>query len=313
MTIRNLINPLISGLVREKAGRTYLQFNGTDQYAEHAAWTPTGVNFSISLRYTPASADIGSLVTILGDGILQKDASNNLVFNYTDTAAASQATTLTALALVADTEYLIVVSSDGNGVSITVGSDTASNAAVIDPAALEIESWMGETNKSAGVIRDISFTDTDDSSNSRNYPVASDSNIQPDTLNADGPELFVPTSLDAGWTDNGDGSYSWDASSGQFIFTASGVLSSDKYYLATFEITEYTGSGSISFSGNSLVGATSMSSVGVYTEILKGGTSTFIEFFFGFGSGTGTMENVSVKETTSAKIANFDQSMVQSS
>ncbi len=142
-------------------GSTYLQFNGTDQYAEHAAWTPTGVNFSISLRYTPASADIGSLVTILGDGILQKDASNNLVFNYTDTGATSQAVTLSTLALVADTEYLIVVASDGNGVSVTVGADTASNAAVIDPSTLEIESWMASAGAtlSAGIVRELVYQD----------------------------------------------------------------------------------------------------------------------------------------------------------
>ncbi len=511
--VKGVAKPVVGNVVLPFGASSYLQFNGSDQYAEHAAWTPTGVNFSISLRYTPDSADIGSLVTILGDDVLQKDASDNLVFNYTDTAAGAQAVTLSALALVADTEYLIVVASDGNGVSVTVGSDTASNSAVIDPSTLEIESWMASAGAvlSAGVVRDIDFQDdsaiqngtflegdasavyvdvgthtiendstidiwlrkwtaftvnkivfggnhaanyylnisnngdslsfwingqninfamaalgvpqfqsgqdyhlsfhmkdntltftrngdiigsspfttlhtspftlyllrsetianyndlsmqfkiTHNSSgdtyeyllnnvtdngdgtglapntgntgssfdgivqnydpltdlvaipnNTRNYPVSSDSNIQPDTLNADGPELFVPTSLDAGWTDNGDGSYSWDASSGQFIFTDSGILSSDKYYLATFEITEYAGSGSISFSGNSLVGATSMNSVGVYTAILKGGTSSFIEFFFGFGTGTGTMENVSVKETTSAEVINFDQSMVQS-
>ncbi len=140
---------------------TYLQFNGSDQYAEHAPFTPTGVNFTLSARYTPAAADIDSLVTLWGDGVLEKDASNNLVFNYTDTAAASQATTLTALALVADTEYLITVSSDGNGVSVTVGADTALNATIIDPSTLEIESWMASNGAtlSSGIIRDIDFQD----------------------------------------------------------------------------------------------------------------------------------------------------------
>ncbi len=158
---KGVVKPVVGKVVLPFAGSNYLQFNGTDQYAEHAAWTPTGVNFSISLRYTPASADIGSLVTILGDGILQKDASNNLVFNYTDTAAGAQAVTLSALALVADTEYLITVSSDGNGVSVAVGADTALNAAVIDPSTLEIESWMASNGAtlSAGIIRDIDFQD----------------------------------------------------------------------------------------------------------------------------------------------------------
>ncbi len=142
-------------------GIDYLQFNGSDQYAEHAPFTPTGVNFTLSARYTPAAADIGSLVTLWGDGVLQKDSANNLVFNYTDTAATSQSTTLSALSLVADTEYLITVSSDGNGVSVTVGADTALNSAVIDPSTLEIESWMASAGAtlSAGIIRDIDFQD----------------------------------------------------------------------------------------------------------------------------------------------------------
>ncbi len=142
-------------------GAISLLFNGTDQYAEHSAWTPTGVNFTVSLKYTPTAADIGSLVTILGDTVLQKDASDNLLLTYTDVAAATQTVTLSALTLAVGIEYLITLESDGNGVSITVGADTALNAAVINPSTLVIGTWMASAGAtlSAGIVRELVYQD----------------------------------------------------------------------------------------------------------------------------------------------------------
>ncbi len=491
-------------------GSKYLQFNGTGQYAEHAPWTPKGVSFTLGCRYTPAVADIGSLVTLLGDTVLQKDASDNLLFTYTDVAAATQTITLSALTLTAGIEYLIVIESDGNGVSITVGADTTLNAAAIDPSTLIIDSWMASAGAtlSAGIIRDIDFQDyseiqngaflqgdasavyvdagthmiqndstievwlrkwtafTDNRilfggnhatnyycnvsssgnnlflwiggqaisismpgngaapfqggqdyhlsfllkdntltcsrdgkligsfpfttlytapftlylfrsetlstyidlsmqfkithnasgdtweyllnnitsegiapntgntgssfdgtvqnynastdlvvipNNTRHYPVATDGNIQPDTLNSDGPELFVPISLDMGWADNGDGSYDWTAAVATIYMDAGNVLEVGKYYRLRCTSAAITGVVRTGFSGSGFGEYDRRSVIGTgEMDIVIEATGTSLRFFADATS-TGTVSGISVKETTSAEIFGFQESMVQSS
>ncbi len=161
---RNIVKGVVKPMERavEFGGQVIrLVFNGTDQYATHSAWTPTGANFTQSVKYTPYTNAIGSAVTILGDH-LTKNASDQLVYSYTDTAAGAQTVTLTAVTLVADTEYTIGISSDGNGVTLAIGADEATNSAVVDPSTLSFETWMrdsGGTDYNHGVVRDIQFTD----------------------------------------------------------------------------------------------------------------------------------------------------------
>ncbi len=288
-----------------------LLFNGTDQYAEHEPWTPSSTDYTQSLKYTPYTSAMGVEVTILGDHLV-KNASDELVYSYTDSLALPQTVTLSTVTLNVGVEHIINILSDGDGISLAIGADEATNSAVVDPTTLSFETWMrdsGGTDYNNGVLRDVEFIDSALPSNSRSYTIDAESNIQPDSLNADGPELFNPVSLDSGWTDNLDGSYSWDSSGTDYINCGS-VLTAGRYYLATFEIVERTGTGAIGFSISGVV-RESHTSVGVHSAVLVGGTN--LRLFFTGGSGIGTVRNVSVRETTSAEILDYDPSMVNAS
>ncbi len=161
---RNIVKGVVKAIERTiELGSQVISvvFNGTDQYATHSTWTPAGANFTQSVRYTPYANAMGSAVTILGDH-LTKNASDQLVYSYTDSAAGARTVTLTAVTLVADTESTINISSDGNGVTLAIGSDEATNSAVVDPSTLSFETWMrdsGGADYNNGVVRNVEFTD----------------------------------------------------------------------------------------------------------------------------------------------------------
>ncbi len=118
-----------------------LSFSGSE-YISHSPWSPDTNDFYISLSYTPAAPSIGNNV-IVWDNHINKDENDNFVFSYIDGSGVSQAVTLAALTIVAGTKYLIEITSNGSGVTLSAGGESASNAAVIDPSKLIAQNWMG--------------------------------------------------------------------------------------------------------------------------------------------------------------------------
>lgn len=114
----------------------------------------------------------------------------------------------------------------------------------------------------------------------------------------------LPTSITTSWTNNGDGSYSCDGTTGALITDDNNTLSDNYTYLTTYTVNQASaGSVRVLVYGSSMVGVgTARSSIGTYTEQLTIGTDTGSGTPTGsikmqsFPSFNGTVSEVSVRE-----------------
>lgn len=155
-------------------------------------------------------------------------------------------------------------------------------------------------------VADISIKRIDHGANVdgvANYPTLNGNTVSDGTV-GDGPELWTtPTTVDADWTDNGDGSYTADGSqSGSINVKIQDGLPTALVgdYEFTYTVSGYTAGGVAAFAG-SAAGAT-ISADGEVTQIIAQAGNDNITLQ-GNSTFAGTISNISVKQASSNVVA----------
>ncbi len=148
--------------------RNFSILDGLTNYISNPEYTPTGVNFTLRLKVRFDAGSIGQFVTLLSDTDsgterFYKTIGNNIHFDYIDSGGSSRSVVLAGLTIQADTDYEIAIVSSGSGVILSAGSESATNANVIDPADVNIINIAANNTATAnflgGRIWDIEYTD----------------------------------------------------------------------------------------------------------------------------------------------------------
>ena len=158
------------------------------------------------------------------------------------------------------------------------------------------ETWgAGAIPWQRDVVVDTSATGTD------SWTVASD-------------ELFVTPTLDAGWTDNHDGSFDFVGSEATAFLTITTPITIGAYYRLKATISNFTGSGShsagFSSSGFSDSSRYLTADGEIYTNIIATGT---VLRAYVFGCNTITFTNISVHEVTAGADGQIDSTGIYTS
>ena len=315
--VRSVVRPIVKSLVLNgglAAAIKRLLFNGTDQYVTHSAWTPSGINFTISAKVTFAAGAIGRTVYVLSESIsaseyLVKTSGDQFSFAYVDAGAVTRFLTLTSLRVAAGTEYTVTITSDGNGVELDVDGQSVSNANVVDSSEIAINTWMsrqeGSGNYTSGIIRDVRFTDELDNGNSRHYLVNKCAKVVNDISGTDGANQWTnpPSLVGSEWSDNGDGTYTLTGS-GAFNQLLMGDRTVGQWVRIRFNIAAI--SGELRLASSAVINT--YGTTGPKEEVFQLDSAS-VYFSRSSGVVNATIGGVEILETSAAMINGFDESV----